>query len=38
MIGMAIAILTTLAVARPSGGALGLIVLGLAIGGGASAR
>jgi len=33
MIGMAIAIATTLALARPSVGGLGLIVLGLAIGG-----
>jgi NAD(P) transhydrogenase subunit beta len=33
MVGMAIAILTTLALARPSAAGLGLIVLGLAIGG-----
>ena len=33
MTGMAIAILTTLALATPSAGGLGLIVLGLAIGG-----
>jgi NAD(P) transhydrogenase subunit beta len=33
MAGMAIAILTTLALARPSAGGLGLIVLGLALGG-----
>jgi NAD(P) transhydrogenase subunit beta len=37
MAGMAIAILTTLAVARPSAGALGLIVLGLVVGGGIGA-
>jgi NAD(P) transhydrogenase subunit beta len=37
MIGMAIAILTTLALATPSWGRLGLIVLGLVIGGGAGA-
>src|SRR5690242_20825803 len=37
MIGMGIAILTTLALARPSAGSLGLIVLGLAIGGGVGA-
>ncbi len=37
MAGMAIAILTTLAAAAPSLGALGLIVLGLAIGGGVGA-
>lgn len=33
MVGMGIAIVTTLAVARPSAGGLGLIVLGLALGG-----
>ncbi|MGN6534600.1 MAG: NAD(P)(+) transhydrogenase (Re/Si-specific) subunit beta [Mesorhizobium sp.] len=37
MIGMAIAILTTLALALPSAGGFGLIVLGLAIGGGIGA-
>jgi len=37
MIGMAIAIATTLAYATPSVGSLGLIVLGLAIGGGIGA-
>jgi NAD(P) transhydrogenase subunit beta len=37
MIGMAIAIATTLALATPSAGRLGLIVLGLAIGGGVGA-
>ena len=37
MTGMAIAILTTLALATPSAGGLGLIVLGLAIGGGVGA-
>ncbi|MAY60614.1 MAG: NAD synthetase [Rhizobiales bacterium] len=37
MIGMGIAILTTLLLARPSFGALALIVLGIAIGGGAGA-
>ena len=37
MIGMGLAVLTTLAVARPSIGALALIVLGLAIGGGIGA-
>ncbi|MEO9336853.1 NAD(P)(+) transhydrogenase (Re/Si-specific) subunit beta [Mesorhizobium sp. SB112] len=37
MIGMGIAILTTLALATPSISGLGLIVLGLAIGGGAGA-
>jgi NAD(P) transhydrogenase subunit beta len=37
MVGMGIAILTTLALARPSIGGLGLIVLGLAIGGGVGA-
>jgi NAD(P) transhydrogenase subunit beta len=37
MVGMAIAILTTLALATPSWGRLGLIVLGLVIGGGAGA-
>src|SRR4051794_41930822 len=37
MIGMAIAILTTLALATPSIGSLLVIVLGLAIGGGISA-
>ncbi|QDC02071.1 MULTISPECIES: NAD(P)(+) transhydrogenase (Re/Si-specific) subunit beta [Phyllobacteriaceae] len=37
MIGMAIAILTTLALALPSAGGFGLIVLGLAIGGGVGA-
>jgi len=37
MIGMAIAIVTTLALATPSAGGFGLIVLGLAIGGGAGA-
>jgi NAD(P) transhydrogenase subunit beta len=37
MIGMGIAIVTTLALATPSLGGLGLIVLGLAIGGGAGA-
>ncbi|MCB1417700.1 MAG: NAD(P)(+) transhydrogenase (Re/Si-specific) subunit beta, partial [Notoacmeibacter sp.] len=37
MIGMGIAILTTLALAMPSAGGLGLIVVGLAIGGGAGA-
>ena len=37
MIGMAIAIVTTLALARPSLGGFGLIVLGLAIGGGIGA-
>lgn len=34
MIGMGIAIATTLALATPSAGRFGLIVLGLAIGGG----
>ncbi|TAM96054.1 MAG: NAD(P)(+) transhydrogenase (Re/Si-specific) subunit beta [Rhizobiaceae bacterium] len=37
MIGMAIAILTTLALALPSAGRFGLIVLGIAIGGGIGA-
>ncbi|MDZ5695803.1 NAD(P)(+) transhydrogenase (Re/Si-specific) subunit beta [Chelativorans sp. M5D2P16] len=37
MAGMGIAILTTLAIATPSAGGLGLIVLGLAAGGGAGA-
>ncbi len=37
MVGMGIAILTTLALATPSAGGLGLIILGLAIGGGAGA-
>jgi NAD(P) transhydrogenase subunit beta len=37
MIGMGIAIATTLALATPSGGRFGLIVLGLAIGGGVGA-
>ncbi|TWG95979.1 NAD(P) transhydrogenase subunit beta [Mesorhizobium sp. J18] len=37
MVGMGIAILTTLAIATPSLGGLGLIILGLAIGGGAGA-
>src|SRR4051812_22624138 len=37
MIGMGIAIATTLALATPSAGRFGLIVLGLAIGGGAGA-
>jgi H+-translocating NAD(P) transhydrogenase subunit beta len=37
MIGMGIAIITTLALATPSLGGLGLIVLGLAIGGGVGA-
>ncbi len=37
MVGMALAVLTTLAVSRPSLGALALIVLGLAIGGGIGA-
>ena len=37
MAGMTIAVLTTLAVAAPGWGAFGLIVLGLAIGGGAGA-
>ncbi|TPN89852.1 NAD(P)(+) transhydrogenase (Re/Si-specific) subunit beta [Mesorhizobium sp. CU2] len=37
MIGMAIAIATTLAYAKPSAASLGLIVLGLAIGGGIGA-
>ncbi len=37
MIGMGIAILTTLALATPSFGGLGLIVIGLAIGGGTGA-
>ncbi|MBZ9773757.1 NAD(P)(+) transhydrogenase (Re/Si-specific) subunit beta [Mesorhizobium sp. CO1-1-8] len=37
MIGMAIAIATTLALATPSAGRFGLIVLGLAIGGGVGA-
>jgi proton-translocating NAD(P)+ transhydrogenase subunit beta len=37
MIGMGIAIVTTLLLARPSLGALALIVLGIAIGGGAGA-
>jgi NAD(P) transhydrogenase subunit beta len=37
MVGMAIAILTTLALATPSWGRFGLIVLGIAIGGGAGA-
>jgi NAD(P) transhydrogenase subunit beta len=37
MVGMAIAILTTLALATPSWSRLGLIVLGLVIGGGAGA-
>ena len=37
MAGMAIAILTTLAVAAPSAGAWGLIILGLAVGGGIGA-
>jgi NAD(P) transhydrogenase subunit beta len=37
MIGMAIAIVTTLALALPSAGGLGLIVIGLAIGGGVGA-
>ena len=38
MIGMGIAIVTTLALATPSWSGFGLIVLGLAIGGSASAR
>jgi NAD(P) transhydrogenase subunit beta len=37
MVGMAIAIITTLALALPSPGGFGLIVLGLAIGGGVGA-
>ncbi|WP_292089359.1 NAD(P)(+) transhydrogenase (Re/Si-specific) subunit beta, partial [Mesorhizobium sp.] len=37
MIGMGIAIATTLALALPSAGRFGLIVLGLAIGGGVGA-
>eukprot|EP01035_Chromulina_nebulosa_P039330 gene39330-53171_t len=37
MVGMAIAILTTLALAKPSVAGLGLIVLGIAIGGGLGA-
>ena len=37
MIGMGIAIATTLALAKPSAGGLGLIVLGLVIGGGVGA-
>jgi NAD(P) transhydrogenase subunit beta len=37
MVGMAIAIVTTLAMARPSANSLVLIVIGLAIGGGAGA-
>ncbi|GHC63984.1 NAD(P)(+) transhydrogenase (Re/Si-specific) subunit beta [Limoniibacter endophyticus] len=37
MVGMGIAIITTLALARPSISGLGLIILGLAIGGGAGA-
>ena len=37
MLGMGIAIATTLALAMPSAGGLGLIVVGLAIGGGAGA-
>ncbi|KQZ93959.1 NAD synthetase [Mesorhizobium sp. Root157] len=37
MIGMAIAIVTTLALALPSAGGLGLILIGLAIGGGVGA-
>ncbi|AMS44545.1 NAD(P)(+) transhydrogenase (Re/Si-specific) subunit beta (plasmid) [Aminobacter sp. MDW-2] len=37
MIGMGIAIVTTLALAKPSAGGLGLIVLGLVIGGGVGA-
>jgi NAD(P) transhydrogenase subunit beta len=37
MVGMAIAILTTLALATPSWGRFGLIVLGIAIGGGVGA-
>ncbi|TIW06382.1 MAG: NAD synthetase, partial [Mesorhizobium sp.] len=37
MIGMGIAIATTLALAVPSAGGFGLIVLGLAIGGGVGA-
>ncbi|RVC12039.1 NAD synthetase, partial [Mesorhizobium sp. M7A.F.Ca.AU.001.01.1.1] len=37
MIGMGIAIATTLALATPSAGRFGLIVLGLAIGGGVGA-
>ncbi len=37
MIGMAIAILTTLVIATPGFGGLGLIVLGIAVGGGAGA-
>src|SRR5690606_18452090 len=37
MVGMGIAILTTLAIATPSLGGLGLIILGLAIGAGAGA-
>jgi len=37
MVGMAIAIVTTLLLAKPSMGGLGLIILGLAIGGGAGA-
>ena len=37
MIGMGLAIVTTLALALPSAGGLGLIVLGLAIGGGVGA-
>lgn len=37
MVGMAISILTTLALARPSAGALMLIIVGIAIGGGVGA-
>ncbi|AMS40867.1 NAD(P)(+) transhydrogenase (Re/Si-specific) subunit beta [Aminobacter aminovorans] len=37
MVGMGIAIVTTLALAKPSAGGLGLIVLGLVIGGGVGA-
>jgi NAD(P) transhydrogenase subunit beta len=37
MVGMAIAIVTTLALALPSAGGFGLIVLGLAVGGGVGA-
>ncbi|MCP4316757.1 MAG: NAD(P)(+) transhydrogenase (Re/Si-specific) subunit beta [Hyphomicrobiales bacterium] len=37
MIGMGIAIVTTLALATPSGGGIGLIIIGLALGGGVGA-
>src|SRR5690606_5374575 len=37
MVGMAIAIITTLALARPTASGLGLILLGLVIGGGIGA-